>query len=177
MQSDAPMAASTRSADRSPICQLLTTKHASLLAAFFARLRAAGIEKFFHPHALSPQDAAARAAYSGHDFYCVMLQDDAVIGYGMLRGWDEGYTIPSLGIVIDPSARGRGYGRTLMNFLHDAARQRGATRIRLKVYLQNQTALQLYRSLGYVFQEEEDGQLIGSLALAPAVGPNKERTP
>jgi [ribosomal protein S18]-alanine N-acetyltransferase len=169
------MAVSTRSADCDPFCEVLSAKHTSSLALFFGRLREAGIEKFFHPHPLSRQEAAARANYLGRDFYCVMLQEKAVIGYGLLRGWDEGYTIPSLGIVIDPSVQGRGYGRMLMNFLHDSAKRRGATRVRLNVYPQNHGAVDLYRSLGYVFEEEKDGQLIGFLALPPR-SPREERT-
>src|SRR5690242_21202213 len=94
-----------------------------------------------------------------------MVLDNHVIGYGMLRGWDEGYAIPSLGIAIDPEVRGRGHSRVLMNFLRDVAKQRGAERIRLKVDPQNQSAAELYRSLGYVLEPQPDGQLIGFLEL------------
>jgi len=138
------------------------------LAAFFERLRAQEIDKFFHPHPLTAEEAPKRAAYHGRDFYGVFMEGTAVVGYGMLRGWDEGYQVPSLGIVIDPAAQGRGYGRLLMESLHATARQRGASRIRLKVYPDNTRAVALYRSMGYVFQAEEGGQLIGFLELTPA---------
>lgn len=156
--------------DSIPVCVALVPKHASALANLFARLRDAGDEDFFHPHALTAEEAVARANYSGRDFYCIMLQGDNVIGYGMLRGWDEGYAIPSLGIALDPSVRGRGYSRVLMNFLHDHARQRGAAKVRLKVNLKNRAAIELYRSLGYVFESPTDQNLIGYLDL---LGPQK----
>jgi|GEM_PF-502999 len=150
-----------------PVCQVIRQEHASALACFFERLRSHGIEKFFHPHPLTADESSKRAAYRGLDFYCVLLQDREIVGYGMLRGWDAGYEVPSLGIVIDPSVQGRGYGRLLMEFLHAAARQRGANRIRLKVYPDNLRAMALYRSLGYEFQGAQDGQLIGIRPLNP----------
>lgn len=148
-----------------PICVALSSEHAASLARLFARLKQTDTENFFHPHPLTAEEAAARSNYSGKDFYCVMLQDNNVVGYGMLRGWDEGYAIPSLGIALDPSVRGHGYSRVLMNFLHDTARKRGAGKVRLKVDSKNRAATELYRSLGYVFESPSAQQLIGFLDL------------
>ena len=148
-----------------PVCVVLGPEHATSLARFFGRVKQSDTDYFFHPHPLTAEEATARANYSGRDFYCVMLQDNEVAGYGMLRGWDEGYEIPSLGIAIDPSVRGRGYSRTLMSFLHDTAKKRGAAKVRLKVGSRNRAALELYRSLGYIFEPEADQNLIGFLDL------------
>ncbi|HJT46197.1 MAG TPA: GNAT family N-acetyltransferase [Chthoniobacterales bacterium] len=148
-----------------PVCATLGPEHALALAVLFNHLREADDAGFFHPHPLTDAEAAARANYSGRDFYCVMLQDNKAIGYGMLRGWDDGYDIPSLGIALDPSARGQGNSRILMKFLHDAAKERGAAKVRLKVDSKNRPAIELYRSLGYVFQSQQDQELIGFLDL------------
>ncbi len=161
------MTTDSKSVDDSPVCLTLAPVHVSSLARLFDRLREAGAEDFFHPHPLTAQEADDRAKYSGRDFYCVMTRHDEVIGYGMLRGWDEGYDVPSLGIALDPSMTGRGYGKLLMNFLHDIARKRGAAKVRLKVDPGNQPAINLYRSLGYKLEEQSDGQLIGFLDLPP----------
>jgi [ribosomal protein S18]-alanine N-acetyltransferase len=84
----------------------------------------------------------------------------------MLRGWDEGYDVPSLGIAVHPESRGQGLGELLMHFLHCAARRKGAREIMLKVYKENTAAYQLYLRLGYRFDgEEQKGQLVGRLAL------------
>jgi ribosomal protein S18 acetylase RimI-like enzyme len=53
-----------------------------------------------------------------------------------------------------------------MLYLHAEARRRGAPRIRLKVYPENTAAVELYRSLGYVFEASERGQLVGFKTLA-----------
>ncbi len=135
------------------------------LAEFFSALVAAGDDRVFHPHPFTPEAAAERARYSGKDVYCVAVARDQVLAYGMLRGWDEGYAVPSLGIAIHPAARSIGLGRAMMLYLHAEARRRGAPRIRLKVYPENTSAVALYRSLGYELSSAEGDQLVGFKAL------------
>ena len=139
------------------------------MARFFAHLHDSGEEKRFHPHPFSPQAARERCSYVGNDVYCIAVVGDDVLGYGMLRGWDRGYAIPSLGIAIHADARGTGLGRALMLYLHAEATRRGAERIRLKVYPDNAAAVSLYRSLGYDFEAQlEQGQLVGYKRLGVA---------
>lgn len=136
------------------------------LTSFFEALVSFGENRYFHPHPLTRDEAMARAHYRGNDLYYLLTENETIIGYGMLRGWDAGYDIPSLGIVIHPGARGTGLGRAFMHFLHAVARRKGATKIRLKVYRENTMAFGLYRELGYVFEsQEEGGQVVGYLNL------------
>ena len=146
-------------------CRLLCPELAAEVARFFQRLSAAGVSQYFHPHPFTPEEATRRSHYDGDDLYYALLVGGEMTGYGMLRGWDEGYDVPSLGIVVDTAAQGRGYGRLFMLFLHAAARARGARKIRLKVYIDNTRALTLYRSLGYQFEGEQAAQLVGTLEL------------
>lgn len=135
------------------------------LADFFRRLMQAGDDQNFHPHPFDDEMAQRLAYYAGKDLYYSVVDGDRVLGYGMLRGWDAGYDMPSLGIAILPEARGTGLGKLLMHFLHAAARRRGATRVRLKVHADNTVAFRLYQELGYVFRGEEAGQLVGIIDL------------
>lgn len=154
-------------------CVQLSPQWTQPLAEFFQSLREAGDEAEFHPHPFTAEEAARRCQYTGRDLYYILVDQSQVLAYGMLRGWDEGYEIPSLGIAVHPRQRGKGLGRLLMEFLHAAARHRGARTIRLKVYPRNARAVRLYESLGYVFQREEAGQLVGFLDLtAPQSLPN-----
>jgi ribosomal-protein-alanine N-acetyltransferase len=146
-------------------CRVLCPELRETIARFFQRIAAAGADKFFHPHPFTPEEAARLAHYVGKDVYYALLLDGEMVGYGMLRGWDDGYEEPSVGIAVDPMTHGRGYGRLIMEFLHVAARDRGAKRIRLKVYPNNARAIEIYRSLGYKFQGEEEGQLLGFVQL------------
>jgi ribosomal protein S18 acetylase RimI-like enzyme len=153
---------------------VLRPEHAGALASFFERLRAAGAGTFFHPHPLTAAEASSRALYTGRDFYCVLIAQEAVVGYGMLRGWDDGYAIPSLGVAVDPAWQGRGHGLRLMGFLHAEAQKRGCDRVRLKTHADNLKALALYRRLGYQFENEAGGQLVGFLPLHPATQTREE---
>lgn len=138
---------------------------AGSLAEFFAALLASGDDRWFHPHPLSAAGAVEVAAYQGRDVYLVALRDERVVGYGIARGWDDGYAVPSLGIAVHPAARGTGVAGLLMNALHVAAMARGATRVRLRVHPENQVALRLYESLGYQFRDLERGERIATLDL------------
>lgn len=137
----------------------------SALAKLFHDLRMAGDDKYFHPHPLTNDEAKKRAQYSGKDLYYVMMEGKRVIGYAMLRGWDEGYEVPSLGIVLHPSERGMGLGELLMRFLHLTAKRRNCSKIRIKVYPENTTAVALYKKLGYSFCSEETEQIVGFVNL------------
>jgi [ribosomal protein S18]-alanine N-acetyltransferase len=138
-----------------------------LLLELFNLLIVHGDDIYFHPHKFDQESAHHIVTYRGKDLYYLMTVDDFAIGYGLLRGWDEGYTIPSLGIAIHPAYRSQGLSRVFMSFLHAAARLRGANQVRLKVYPQNITALNLYRQLGYVFSSViEDDQLVGYINLS-----------
>ena len=145
--------------------RLLSPEWEHALARFFSGLRGPA-EAHFHPHPFTDETAKQLAHYRGEDLYYVLVDGGTVLAYGMLRGWDEGYEIPSLGIAVDSHHRGRGFGELLMHFLHSAARMKGAEKIRLKVYKDNLSACDLYRKLGY--QLEENGpeeQLVGILVL------------
>jgi ribosomal-protein-alanine N-acetyltransferase len=140
--------------------------HVDALTRFFALLTKRGVDKVFHPHPFTVEAARERASYKGNDLYFVVLELGEVLGYGMLRGWDEGYQVPSLGIAIHPDFQGQGLGRLLMQFLCVMAARRGAEKIRLRVSEKNYAAVKLYRSLGFEFAPQEDGRdLIGFLAL------------
>jgi ribosomal protein S18 acetylase RimI-like enzyme len=114
---------------------------------------------------MTDEEAKKLCGYSGRNLYYVACVGTAVLAYGLLRGWDEGYEIPSLGIAIHPEARGQGLARPFMAFLHAAAKARGATKVRLTVYTENRRAVELYRRMGYQFEAKNDRELVGMLVL------------
>jgi ribosomal-protein-alanine N-acetyltransferase len=146
-------------------CHPLSPELENALAAFFATLARLGVDHSFHPHPFDVAEAHRRATYNGRDEYHVAVHGRSIVAYGMLRGWDEEYETPSLGLAVHPEWQGRGIGRRMMEHLHDAARARGAKRIRLKVYPDNQAAIRLYESLGYRFTAEEEGQRVAEVVL------------
>ena len=120
---------------------------------------------YFHPHPFSPDEASRVCRHSGGDLYLGAWLGGVLIGYGMLRGWDEGFDIPSLGICLSPTSRGLGLATVFMKGIHEQAKKAGATQILLKVHPENTVALSLYESLGYQFSEKKDDQLVGRVSL------------
>lgn len=139
----------------------LTPRDSVELAALFAELDTST----FHPHAMDADGAALIAGLEGADVYRVLEVDGRLVAYGLLRGWDEGFSVPSLGVAVRIPDQGKGYGRETMLRLHDEARERGAERVRLRVAHGNARARRLYESLGYVAQGDERGELLMLLEL------------
>ncbi len=119
----------------------------------------------FHPHSFDDDSAEWVTSYKGRDLYLGLFINQRMLGYGLLRGWDEGFEIPSLGIYLAPDARGKGLSKEFMSAIHTHALKNGALKVRLKVYADNTGARRLYEKIGYVFASEEEGQLVGSFDL------------
>ena len=135
------------------------------LKRFFAIIRAdADSVKKFHPHPLDDKTAEQISMYAGKDYYAATFEDGEIIAYGMLRGWDEGYEKPSLGVIVKPELRGKGIGTEMIQHLIKIARERKSPAIILKVYKWN-PARHLYERLGFVMEDFDEEQLRGTLEL------------
>ena len=135
-------------------------------------------ETFFRPHPFTWNEARRIVSYVGRDVYALFFDENRPVAYGMLRGLDEGYVVPSLGIAVRTSAQGRGLGRLMMAHLHAEAGRRGATVVRLRVHPDNVRARRLYESLGYAYAGEDRGELVMliSLELGPGLPPRGDPT-
>jgi ribosomal-protein-alanine N-acetyltransferase len=133
------------------------------LVDMFSEVSAGDTPRLFHPHEFTEEKADE--LIKSVDSYYLVLDDGIPVGYGMLRGWAEGYEIPSLGIYISESQRGTGLAKLFMIFLHFAAKNRGAKKVRLKVYKDNVKAVKLYESLGYELQNLNDEEYLGFIEL------------
>ena len=143
--------------------QVIGPGDAEALADIFSEID----DSFFRPHPFTRREAGRIANRDGRDTYAILLEGDRAVAYGLLRGWDEGYPVPSLGIAVRTSAQGRGLGRLMMGQLHAEAMRRGATVVRLRVHPENVAARQLYESLGYAYAGEDRGELLMLVDLEP----------
>lgn len=148
----------------------VTPEYLAPLCDLFSRIQNDPASQHFHPHPFTEEEAQRCCAHTGKDFYGIAFWGHNIVGYGMLRGWDEGYAVPSLGIYLVPEMRGKGLSKPFMLLLHAEVANRGAGSVRLTVYASNKTALGLYRSLGYVFDGEETGKMVGRVNLAMSCG-------
>src|SRR5438128_2449980 len=86
------------------------------LHTFFAALVDAGVDRHFHPHPFTNAEVTRLCAYKGLDLYYVLGDRTTVLAYGLLRGWDDGYDVPSLGVAVHPAHQRAGYGLLMMHF-------------------------------------------------------------
>jgi ribosomal-protein-alanine N-acetyltransferase len=142
--------------------EALSSANADELVALFER-----VDRSHFGHATP--EAVMRFLAAPEDVFLLGRENGRVVAFGMLRGWAEGYSVPSLGIATFPE--GRGYGRAMMTGLEIAARNRGAGRIRLRVHPDNLRARALYRRLGYREIGVERGETVMLLELTPDDSP------
>jgi ribosomal protein S18 acetylase RimI-like enzyme len=135
------------------------------LSVFFKSISADPTAELFHPHEFDERQAELICRYEGIDMYLIGFYNRELGCYGMLRGWDEGYSIPALGIYVAPKFRGIGVAEEFMLELQRLARFRGASQLMVKVYPDNTKARKLYEKLGYVFSSTLDNQQRGLLDL------------
>ena len=119
----------------------------------------------FHPHARDLATAEWVASYAGRDVYLLGWEGAEAVAYGLLRGWDEGYETPRLGIATRPAFEGQGHGRAMMRALTHAARERGANRIALRVSHANERAHRFYELSGFRDVGEERAERLMVLDL------------
>jgi [ribosomal protein S18]-alanine N-acetyltransferase len=130
--------------------------HAQALAELFERNRVSAVSDSFDPFPLTADEARRIALEPRLDAYFVASMKAELIAMSMLRGFDEGFAVPSFGIFVDRRHQGRGVGRRLTAWTVGEARRRGCATIRLSVYASNPAALHLYGSLGF----EEQGRAV-----------------
>ena len=147
----------------------LTPNDTALLADFFSVIASdeeASI--YFHPHPFDVEAARTicdRRDPNGDEYFAA-FDGDRMVGYGMARGWAEGYDVPSFGVYVHPEERGRGIAASLLSWAIERAKDRGAPSIVLKVYPENARAVRFYKTRGFEFSGETmDTQLVGRLRL------------
>jgi ribosomal protein S18 acetylase RimI-like enzyme len=141
----------------------------SILCDFFAALSTdPEVVKFFHPHPFTREFAAQLCDGAGtrRDRYYVACFQGVVIAYMMLRGWDEGYSVPSFGVCAHPALRDVGLGQALMAHAVAECRAVGASKLRLTVFKDNPRGVHVYSKFGFVFEDKNEHELIGILDLA-----------
>lgn len=84
----------------------------------------------------------------GDGAFVVAYVDETAVGCGAIRRLDEA-TAELKRMYVDPSVRGRGIGRALVDALEREARRLGVTRIVLETGTRLTPAIRLYESMGY----------------------------
>lgn len=120
------------------------------LKSLFLKNNQPVITNTFHPFPLTVETAWWMSYQPRLDRFYIALLGGAPVGFSMLRGWDEGYDVPSFGVFIDFDYHGKGIGNYVLTLTMEEARKIGCKKIRLSVYASNLAALVMYQHKGFV---------------------------
>jgi GNAT superfamily N-acetyltransferase len=127
----------------------LSRPDSKLVADFLQRQPAEYLEHF-HPFAFDQVSVAAHIGTARQDTYFGVWIADELAAIFMLRGLDEGYTVPSYGVVVAEQFRNFGLGRLTLQLCKCVCRLGGIQRLMLKVHPDNAPARAVYESEGFV---------------------------
>ena len=99
-------------------------------------------DKFFHPVLNNIHE----------DIYHFIRKDSKIVGMFMLRGWEEGYDIPSFGMIVHPDYRKQGIGNCMLGQAISICRLLNCKKIRLTVDKENIIAKNMYKKAGFEFK-------------------------
>lgn len=120
-------------ADAPSLCQLLEAQTPAYI-------------QFFTPFRFEVDHLTELLARRKRDVWMGLRWQSKLIGFFLLRGWDEGFDVPSYGVLIDESFKGYGFARLSLRVAKSIAMLRQAPRLMLKVHPQNHEAKRLFEN-------------------------------
>lgn len=131
------------------------------------------------PYPFSAAELQSLLTVTSGDSYCLTEAAASPLGFGQFWVLTPGEV--HLGrVIVSPSARGRGFGRSLCELLIEHAVQvTGATAITLRVYRNNAAAFSLYSSLGFAAVQAESTEEVLFMRMETNLSINQvsHRTP
>lgn len=128
----------------------------------FLRSQTSEYARFFHPFNFDSDSIRDVLARPNQDVMMGLYWQDRMVGFFMLRGWNEGYDVPAFGILIDEEHRGCGLEMLSLETAKIICKLRGASRLMIKMHPDNISAKGVARKTGFVQSgvEAESGNLI-----------------
>jgi ribosomal protein S18 acetylase RimI-like enzyme len=119
------------------------------LTEFFLGNNVQKVTDMFTAFPLNEESARFIAGREHKDKYYLLLFAQQIVGFSMLRGFEEGFVIPSFGIMIDHQHHNMGFGKQLLGFTVQAAKEMGCPKVRLSVYGSNSSGRKIYEGIGF----------------------------
>jgi RimJ/RimL family protein N-acetyltransferase len=123
--------------------------------------------RFFTPFDFRHPSVVSLLAAQREDVFMGMYRGERLAGFFMLRGWDDGFEIPSYGVLVDERYSGYGLTRLSLKLAKSICKLRRAPRIMLKVNPDNKIAKRLFEEAGYAKTgvDAQTGNLVYHLDL------------
>ncbi|MCP9493845.1 MAG: GNAT family N-acetyltransferase [Pyrinomonadaceae bacterium MAG19_C2-C3] len=117
----------------------LAVNDASKLSAFL-RAQSPVYMQYFNPFAFDEATISGILNDARRDIFQGVFRDGELIGMMMIRGWDAGFDIPSLGLIIGEDYRGKDLMRICVDAMKEICREHGSSRVMYKSHPANPPA-------------------------------------
>jgi len=138
------------------------------VAAIAAFMRSQSTEylRFFYAFGSDESDIVEILSKCELDVYSGIFWQAELVGIFMLRGWDDGYDVPSFGVLIDEKYRGGAFMRLALDSGKLICRLSGGKRLMAKIHPDNVSHRGASRlGLQQTGIEESTGNIIYHLEL------------
>lgn len=137
--------------------------------SLFLQSQTTGYARFFRPFSFELEAIIHVLTSQRLDVLMGLYWQKQMVGFFMLRGWNEGYDVPAFGILIDERYRGCGLEMLSLETAKIICRLRGASRMMIKMHPENISAKGVARKTGFVQSgvEAESGNLIYHFDIHP----------
>jgi ribosomal-protein-alanine N-acetyltransferase len=124
------------------------------LVRFFQENNRPEVTSLFRAFAFDAASAERICREPRRDRYFAMFEGHEIACFGMLRGWDEGFDVPTFGLVADHRFNGRGHGWRMWNWVMELGRELGCARMRITTDQSNTLILRMALKLGFLQTRE-----------------------
>jgi RimJ/RimL family protein N-acetyltransferase len=133
----------------------------AVVISAFMRAQHAEYIRFFYAFGSDEGSIVKILSASRMDVYSGVFWNRELIGVFMLRGWDDGYEIPSFGVVIDEKHRGKAFLNVTVETAKLICKLSGINRYMVKIHPDN-VALRNVHKMGFYQTgvEESTGNVI-----------------
>jgi len=136
------------------------------LIAVFMRSQPPEYLRFFYAFGSDESAISHMLSAVRRNIYSGVFWQANLIGIFMLRGWDEGYEVPSFGVLIDKNYRGGAFMRLTLDTAKLICKLSGSKRLMAKIHPDNVSPRGASRlGLHQTGIEEETGNIIYHLDL------------
>lgn len=110
--------------------------------------------RYFTPFSTDEKSIAERLKNAKHDQYWGMRFGGRLVGFFMLRGFDEGYERPSFGVYVAERYSNLGLSKLALQYSLSWCRLNDIPSVMLKVHADNKYARRVYEQAGFKFIEK-----------------------
>ena len=105
--------------------------------------------KYFIPFDFDYETIKSILSKKKRDCFFGIFINDEIVGFYMLRGFDQGYEVPSYGVWISSKYAGYGLSRLTLQYAETFCKINRIKKIMLKVHPKNIRAKKIYEMAGY----------------------------